>query len=125
LGSPTIVGWLIHYCDVSGTWFIQAICQQLLCAQPTDDLHKLFTSVIREVSCKRALVDQTYKTMVPIYSTTFTRSLKLPRHRGAKVKVSQRMFERHAFNALFREYVKDKKHKIEKEKMMAMQMHCA
>lgn len=66
--------------------------------------------------------------MVPIYSTTFTQSLKLLRHRGAKVKVSQRMFERHAFNALLREYIKDKKQKLEhkkKEKMMAMWMHCA
>lgn len=72
-------------------------------------------------------MDQTYKTMVPIYSTTFTRSLKLPHHRGAKVKVSQRMFERHVFNALLREYIKDRKHKLEhkrKEKMMAMRMHC-
>jgi len=66
-------------------------------------------------------MDQTYKTMVPIYYTTFTQSLKLPRHRVAKVKVSQRMFERHTFNALLREYIKDKKHKLEhkrKEKMM-------
>ena len=74
-------------------------------------------------------MDQTYKTMVPIYSTTFTQSLKLPRHRGAKVKVSQRMFERHAFNALLREYIKDRKqkleHKMKKEKMMAKWMHCA
>jgi len=73
-------------------------------------------------------VDKTYKTMVPIYSTTFTRSLKLPRHRGATVKVSQRMFERHAFNALLHEYIKDRKHKLEhkkKEKMMAKGTHCA
>jgi len=65
--------------------------------------------------------------MVPIYSTTFTRSLKLPRHRGARVKVSQRMFERHAFNALLREYIKDRKHKYEhkmKEKMMESDTLC-
>jgi hypothetical protein len=66
--------------------------------------------------------------MVPIYSTTFTQTLKLPRHRGAKVKVSQRMFERHVFNALLHEYIKDWKHKLahkRKEKMMAMQTHRA
>jgi hypothetical protein len=58
--------------------------------------------------------------MVPIFSTTFTRSLVLPLHPGAKVKVSQRMFERHTFNALLREYIKDRKQKAEqkiKEKM--------
>jgi hypothetical protein len=68
-------------------------------------------------------VNQTYKTMVPIYSTTFTRSLILPLHRGAKVKVSQRMVERHIYNALLREYIKDRKQKTEqkmKVKIMAM-----
>jgi len=118
----TVPGFASFRHEIEGTWFIQAVCQQLLCAHPNDDLHKLFTSVIREVSCKRALVDQTYKTMVPIYSTTFTRSLKLPRHRGARVKVSQRMFERHAFNALLREYIKDKKHQLERKRKEKMAM---
>jgi hypothetical protein len=47
----------------------------------------------------------------------------LPLHPGAKVKVSQRMFERHAFNALLREYIKDRKQKAEqkiKEKLKVM-----
>jgi len=65
-------------------------------------------------------VQETYKTMVPTFSTTFTRPLVLPLHPGAKVKVSQRMFERHTFNALLREYIKDRKQKTEwkvREKM--------
>ncbi|XP_023712090.1 caspase-8 isoform X2 [Cryptotermes secundus] len=119
----TVPGFASFRHEIEGTWFIQAVCQQLLCARPTDDLYKLFTAVNREVSCKRAHVNQTYKTMVPIFSTTFTRSLVLPLHPRAKVKVSQRMFERHAFNALLREYIKDRKRKAEqkiKEKLKLM-----
>jgi hypothetical protein len=112
-----VVTCLNHSFDVPGTWFIQAVCQQLLCARPKDDVYKLFTSVIREVSSKRAHVEKTYKTMVPTFSTTFTQSLVLPLHPGAKVKVSQRMFERHAFNALLREYIKFRKQKAEQKKV--------
>jgi hypothetical protein len=54
--------------------------------------------------------------MVPIFDSTFTHFLVLPLHPGAKVKVSQRMFERHTFNALLREYIKDRKQKIEHKK---------
>lgn len=87
-----------------GTWFVEALWQQLMSARSNEDMIILLTKVTNAVTSRCVYLEDGYKTMVPEQCNRLTKSLVLPQNPKHMLQVAMVMFERLLFESLKKQY---------------------
>nr|CAD7393757.1 unnamed protein product [Timema cristinae] len=91
-----------------GTWFIEALHNEMLQQEPGMDIFSIFTRVNNKISSRRhkPMNEPMWKGMTPVFQVALTKKLILPLHPAARVATAKKIICRFLFFQLYDEYVR-------------------
>ncbi|CAG2061110.1 unnamed protein product, partial [Timema podura] len=104
----TVPGFASFRHPIKGTWFIEALHNEMLQQEPGMDIFSIFTRVNNKISSRRhkPMNGQMWKGMTPVFQVALTKKLLLPLHPAAQVATAKKIICRFLFYQLYDEYVR-------------------